>query len=961
MVADARGTWACDAGREVTETPDIAPAPSVASGLGGPWAREAADVVAGLGTDARRGLRPEEASARLAQVGPNRLEEAARVPTWRKLLAQLADPLVYLLLAAVVVALVAWALEGAEGVPYDAIVIALIVAANAVLGYVQEARAERAVAALQRMAAATASVVRGGVEQRVPAAEVVPGDLLVLAEGDAVAADGRLVEGASLTVAEAPLTGESQPVLKDVGRTPADVALGDRVNMVFSGTAVTRGHGRAVVTATGMETEMGRVARLLGSTQEQPTPLQREVHRIGRMLGLAVIVIAIVVMGTILVTADVESGTDLVDVLLVGVSLAVAAVPEGLPAVLSVVLALGVQRMAHQRAIVKRLSSVETLGSASVICSDKTGTLTKNELTIEAVVTGSGEVDVTGSGYRPEGELRVGGRVLDDAVLLDEVHAVLLAGSLVSDATLHEEDGAWVIHGDPTDAAFLVAEAKVEGLTEARQARFERVGEVPFTSERKLMSTVQVDREGELGIAVVTKGAPDVLLARCTHERVAGETRPLTEARRREILAGVDRLADRALRTLGVAFRPTVPEDGRAHDESLECELVYLGTAGMIDTPRPEAGTAIAEAREAGIRVLMITGDHPHTAARIARDLGIVEGEVEAVTGRDLEAVDDEVARATSVYARVAPEHKLRIVHALQADGSVVAMTGDGVNDAPALKASDIGVAMGVAGTDVAKEAADLILADDNFATIVHAVREGRGIFANIRKFLRFLLSSNIGEVFTMFFGVVLAGVIGLDETGEAVAVPLLATQILWINLLTDSAPALALGVDAPPADVMRRPPRRPTDRVIGAEMWVGILWVGAVMALVTLLALDLRLAGGVVGGAGEIEEARTMAFTTLVLAQLFNCFNARSDRTSAFHRLFTNRWLWAAIALSVALQVAVVEVGLLNDAFGTTPIGLGDWLICAALASGVLWATELKKLVARSIRARRSAAAGPA
>jgi calcium-translocating P-type ATPase len=462
------------------------------------------------------------------------------------------------------------------------------------------------------------------------------------------------------------------------------------------------------------------------------------------------------------------------------------------------------------------------------------------------------------------------------------------------------------------------------------------------------MSTVHLDREGELGIAVVTKGAPDVLLARCTHERVAGETRPLTEARRGEILAGVDGLADRALRTLGVALRPALPEDGREHDESVEHELVYLGTVGMIDTPRPEAGGAIAEARQAGIRVLMITGDHPHTAARIAGDLGIVDGEVEAVTGQDLEAVDDEVARTVSVYARVAPEHKLRIVDALQADGSVVAMTGDGVNDAPALKAADIGVAMGVAGTDVAKEAADMILADDNFATIVRAVREGRGIFANIRKFLRFLLSSNIGEVFTMFFGVVLTGVIGLDETGEAIAVPLLATQILWINLLTDSAPALALGVDAPPADVMRRPPRRPTDRVIDAEMWVGILWVGAVMALVTLLALDLRLAGGVVGGSGEIEEARTMAFTTLVLAQLFNCFNARSDRTSAFHRLFTNRWLWAAIGLSVALQVAVVEVGFLNDAFGTTSIGLGDWLICAGLASVVLWATELKKVVAR-------------
>ncbi len=693
------------------------------------------------------------------------------------------------------------------------------------------------------------------------------------------------------------MTGESEAVLKDVDSIAEPVGIGDRLNMAFSGTAVVRGRGRAVVTATGMATEMGNIARLLGRTAEQATPLQREVHRIGRMLGIAVIVIATVVVGAILLTADIETASDLVSVLLVGVSLAVAAVPEGLPAILSVVLALGVQRMARRRAIVKKLSSVETLGSASVICTDKTGTLTKNEMTIEKVVTGSSEVDVTGSGYRPEGDLRVDGRPLADPVLLDEVHAVLTAGSLANDAVLSEEDGEWTIQGDPTEAAFLVAEAKVEGLAEARRARFERVGEVPFTSERKLMSTFHVDLEREAGIAVVTKGAPDVLLARCTHEQLRGELRPLTPVRRSEILAAVDRLADRALRTLAVAYRPLPAHEQPRQDESVERELVYLGTVGMLDAPRPEVRAAIAEARAAGVRVIMITGDHPNTAARIAGDLGIVDEHTSALTGAELERLDDDTAtvRTTSVYARVAPEHKLRIVEALQADGLTVAMTGDGVNDAPALKSADIGVAMGIAGTDVAKEAADMILADDNFATIVSAVREGRGIFANIRKFLRFLLSSNIGEVFTMFFGVVLAGVIGLDDTGEAIAVPLLATQILWINLLTDSAPALALGVDPPPEDVMRRPPRQATDRVIDAQMWVGILWVGAVMAVVTLLALDLRLPGGLAGGSGTVDEARTMAFTTLVFAQLFNCFNARSDLRSAFHRLFTNRLLWGA------------------------------------------------------------------
>jgi magnesium-transporting ATPase (P-type) len=835
-------------------------------------------------------------------------------------------------------------------VPYEAIVIAVIVLLNGALGFVQEARAEQAVAALQRMAAATAAVVRDGRTQRIPAADVVPGDILLLEEGDAVSADARLVEVASLTVGEASLTGESQAVVKETAALDGPASLGDRVNMVFDGTAVTRGRGRAVVTATGMSTEMGTIARLLGTTEEQRTPLQREVSRIGRMLGIAVIAIAVVVVAAILVTADLDRASDLVDVLLVGVSLAVAAVPEGLPAVLSVVLALGVQRMARRRAIVKRLSSVETLGSASVICSDKTGTLTKNEMTIQRIVTASGEVDVTGEGYLPEGELLVDGRPLaEDPVLLGEVRFVIGGGSLANDAVLEEVDGDWVIHGDPTDASFLVAEAKIEGLTQARKERFERVAEIPFTSERKLMTTLEAD-ELEGGIAVVTTGAPDVLLARCVAERIAGESRPLADERRREIGATVERLAGLALRTLAVAYRPVPEGEQPPADESVERELTYLGLVGIIDPPRPEARTAIAEARAAGVRTIMITGDHPATAGRIADDLGLPTGGV--LTGAALDELDDDAlrdaVRDVSVYARVAPTHKLRIVDALQEDGHIVAMTGDGVNDAPALKAADIGVAMGVTGTDVTKEAADMILADDNFATIVAAVREGRGIFANIRTFLRFLLSSNVGEVLTMFLGVVLAGVIGLDETGEAVATPLLATQILWINLLTDSAPALALGVDPPPADVMRRPPRRAQDSVIDREMWIGIFWVGLVMAAASLLALDLRLPGGLVGDAGDIDTARTMAFTTLVVAQLFNCFNARSDRDSAFPRLFTNRWLWGAIVLSFALQVAVVHLSFLNDAFGTAPLSATDWLVCIGLASAVLWADEAKKLLGR-------------
>jgi Ca2+-transporting ATPase len=926
----------------------VAPSPD-------PWRQDAAEVAAALASDVDQGLSAPEAAARLERFGPNRLDATEPVPQWRKLLAQFADPLVYLLIGAVVVSMVAWVLEGAEGVPFEVIVISAIIVANGALGYVQEARAEQAVAALQRMAAATAGVRRGGREERVPATDLVPGDVLVLAEGDAVSADARLVEAASLTVAEASLTGESEPVVKGVAPLAGPAALGDRVNMVWSGTAVTRGRGRAVVTATGMATEMGTVARLLGRTEEERTPLQREVDRIGRTLGLAVIVIAVVVVAAILLTTDIGEASDLVDVLLIGVALAVAAVPEGLPAILSVVLAFGVQRMAGERAIVKKLSSVETLGSASVVCSDKTGTLTRNEMTIEKVVTPSGEVDITGSGYRPEGELRVDGRPLADPGLVNEVGAVLVAGSLANDAGLRQDGGVWSILGDPTEAAFLVAEAKI-ALTEARRARFRRVGEIPFTSERKLMSTLEADLEGERRV-VVTKGAPDVLLARCTSERVAGERRPLTDARRAAVLATVDRLADLALRTLAVAYRP-LPVAERSGgqrpptDESIERDLVYLGVVGIIDPPRPEARAAIDEARAAGVRIMMITGDHPRTAARIASELGIIDAGARTLTGPDLDRLDDAefaaAVRNVSVYARVAPKHKLRIVDALQADGNIVAMTGDGVNDAPALKSADIGVAMGVTGTEVTKEAADMILADDNFATIITAIREGRAILTNIRTFLRFLLSSNIGEVFTMFFGVMLAGVIGLGGAGEGVAVPLLATQILWINLLTDVAPALALGVDPPPDDVMRRPPRQIHDRVIDRAMWTGVVWVGAVMAAVTLLALDLRLAGGLVDGSGGIAEARTMAFTTLVLAQLFNCFNARSDRTSALHGLFTNPRLWGAVALSVVLQVAVVHVAILNEAFDTTPLGFDDWLICTALASVVLCADEAKKAVAR-------------
>ena len=922
------------------------------------------EVARALEADLSAGLSAAEARRRLDRDGPNELRAAPPVPGWRKLLSQFQDPLIYLLLAAIVIALTAWALEGRVGWPIDALVIGGIVVLNGVLGHLQEARAESAVAALTKFTTASSAVLRDGRLQRVPSAELVRGDLLLLGEGDAVGADARLVQAASLRVLEAPLTGESEAVLKDSATLAAPVAVGDRLCMVFKGTAIAQGSGRAIVTATGMASEVGSIASMLDAAPKTATPLEVEVQRIGRTLGAAVVVIALVVVGTILAISEIDSAADVIEVLLLGVSLAVAAVPEGLPAILSVVLALGVQRMARQNAIVKKLSSVETLGSASVICSDKTGTLTRSEMTIERVVTASGSSRITGIGYAPDGQVEHDGAALTSGPLHQE-HVVLLSGgSLAGNAALHQQpDGDWHIDGDPTEAAFLVAERKF-GVTDRRTRRFGRVAEIPFTSERKMMSTIETDRENAGTLVIISKGAPDVLLGRCTGVRVGLGTVALDPALREHILAEVNNLSDAALRTLAVAYRPLAPGEDPAATEALEHDLIYVGTVGMIDPPRPEAAAAIAQARRAGIRVIMITGDHPRTAARIAIDLGIVPEGSTALTGLALDALDDAAfdlaVQATSVYARVAPAHKLRIVAALQAHGQVVAMTGDGVNDAPALKAADIGIAMGVTGTEVTKQAAKMILADDNFATIVVAVREGRAIFDSIRKFLRYLLSSNMGEVLTVFLGVVGAGVIGLDGADGALVLPLLATQILWINLVTDSGPALAMGVDPPNGDVMAARPRPRDARVIDARMWSGVLQIGAAMAFATLLTIDMFLPGGLIEGDDDLRTARTAGFTVLVFAQLFNCFNARSDSVSAFIRPFVNRWLWGAVALSVLLQVAVVSMPLLNTAFGTTPLEPADWLLCVAMGSLILWYSELRKWLNRVRAPTHGAADAP-
>jgi magnesium-transporting ATPase (P-type) len=916
-----------------------------------PSLHDGVDVARDLGVDPATGLTAAEAARRLEADGPNEMRAKPPVPLWRKIVAQFADPLIYLLMVAVVISLVAWAAEGTAGVPTDALVIAAVIVLNGVIGFAQESRAEQAVAALQSMTAAMSTVLRDGALRTVPASELVRGDILALSEGDAVGADARLLTANALRVTEASLTGESMPVTKNAAALTETLPLSDRTDMVYKGTAVAEGVGRAVVTGTGMNTEMGAIAELLDATPEDPSPLQKEIAGVSKFLGVAVIVIAIVVMAVTALVNEVSSASELVTVLLLGVSLAVAAVPEGLPAILSVVLALGVQRMAGRNAVVKKLRSVETLGSASVIASDKTGTLTRNEMTIQRVVTASGEVELTGVGYRPDGSVLVDGQPLTDPALAYEVGLVLGGGSLASDAQLTFRDGEWEVQGDPTEAAFLVGEHKLTGTVE-RVAAFRRRDEMPFTSDRKMMSAL-VETDGALG--VVSKGAPDILLDRCTAQQVGQNVVPLDDERRGKAVEDVERLSAEAFRTLAVAYRRF--DDGHAHDhldEADEQNLVYVGVAGIIDPPRAEAAEAIAEAHRAGVRIMMITGDHPTTAARIAEDLGIVEPGARAVTGQELDGLSAEqlqaVAATMSVYARVAPKHKLQVVDALQRDRQIVAVTGDGVNDAPALKSADIGVAMGIRGTQVSKEAAKMILGDDNFATIVAAVREGRVIFDNIKKFLRYLLSSNMGEVFTVFLGVVFAGFIGITgATAEAVVVPLLATQILWINLVTDTGPALAMGVDPEIDDVMARPPRQTRERIVDHRMWTGILSIGLVMAIATLLTMDIFLPGGFVEGADSLEVARTAGFTTLVFAQLFNTFNSRSETTSAFSHLFSNHWLWVSVIVAALLQVAVVEVPFLQAAFGTSSLDLAHWTVAIAMASAVLWFDELRKLVHRN------------
>lgn len=933
-----------------------------------PYRLSVDEALVAFASDTRHGLSESEARARLDKYGKNELEVKQPVPGWKKFLAQFQNVLVVLLLIATAISAGLWLYERDAALPYEAIAIFAVLLLNAVMGYIQESKAEEAVAALRQMSAAQANVIRDGARRNIPAAYLVPGDIILIEEGDTVPADARIIHSVALQTAEATLTGESTPVSKDTEPIAEEAELGDRRNMLFSGTNATFGRGLALVVATGLYSQMGQIAGMLEETPQETTSLQKELAHLGKLLGIIVVVIALVMIATIIFVEHVSGFAAILDVLILGVALAVAAIPEGLPAVITAVLSLGVQRMARRNAIVRHLPAVETLGSATMVASDKTGTLTRNEMTVRAVVTASGRVAFGGSGYSPDGEMRREPDVEESSgnhqkkvhgALQTELERALTVGDRASNAVLQEKDGHWTIQGDPTEGALLVAARKAGLGKEVLDARFERVGEIPFSSMRKLMTTIHIDTNAQMKerLLVFTKGAPDLLLGCCSSELVGKETKPLTEERRTAILKENEKLASEALRSLGVAFR-SMPADEielNSVDENIEQDLVFAGLIGMIDPPRQEAAEAVARARMAGIRAIMITGDHPITAAVIAEQLGITRhGSTRAVTGSELEKMTDErmdqTVREVSVYARVSPEHKLRIVKALQRVGEVVAMTGDGVNDAPALKTADIGVAMGITGTDVSKEAADMVLADDNFASIIAAVEEGRAIFANIRKFLRYLLSSNIGEVLAMFFGVILADAIGLYAEEQLIVLPLLATQLLWINLVTDGAPALALGVDPPDADVMRKPPRAKNEGVITRQMWVGIVYVGLIMAASTILVLDASLPGGFIEGSGGMRYAQTMAFTTLVLASLFNVLNARSDEQSAFFGLFSNKWLLASIALSVLLQLAVVYVPFLQLAFSTVSLSIEDWILCTLAASSVLWLRELSKLIKREL-----------
>ena len=863
-------------------------------------------------SSAAEGLTQTEAQKRLCDNGPNKLAEAKKTPMIVRFFQQMKDPMILILLAAALVSGITAAIEGESFA--DVIIILSVVIINAVLGVVQESKAEKAIEALQKMAASTCRVLRDGQIARVKTEELVVGDVVLLEAGDAVPADGRILESASMQIEEAALTGESVPVHKEIAALSLDgakdIPLGDRVNMVYMGSTVVYGRGKAVITATGMQTEMGKIADALSKAEDGQTPLQIKLSQLSRILTWLVLVICAVIFAVNILRFRGTGERYILDSFLIAVSLAVAAIPEGLAAVVTIVLSIGVTNMSRRNAIIRRLTAVETLGCAQIICSDKTGTLTQNKMT-----------------------------VVEDYA--DDVLLLAKAMSLCSDAEPDESGNAV---GEPTECALVNFATSKNLLKPALKEAEPRVDEAPFDSMRKMMSTVH---KTENGFVQYTKGAPDEVLKKCVSCWENGKAQPLTDDLRAEILAANRAMAGKALRVLCAAMRRYGEQPADNSPAALEQELVFIGLVGMIDPVRPEVIGAIEQCRTAGIRPIMITGDHRDTAAAIALTLGIISDPSEAITGAQLDEIDDETFERTvgnySVYARVQPEHKVRIVNAWRKNGYITAMTGDGVNDAPSIKSADIGIGMGITGTDVTKNVADMVLADDNFATIVGAVKEGRRIYDNIRKSIQFLLSSNMSEVLSIFFATMLGFII------------LKPVHLLWINLITDSLPALALGTEACEQNLMQRPPRDPKDGVFAGGVGFDVAYQGFLVTVLTMAAFFIgeRIQNGAWAIANS-TDGTTMAFLTLSMAEIFHSFNMRSQRQSIFKMHCQNLYLWGAAILSLVLTLVVLYVPFLQVAFSFEHISLYEYITALVLAFLIIPLVEIVKAIQRAIAKRK-------
>lgn len=877
------------------------------------------EIISSLETDPHQGLSDDEVNKRLSEYGTNELKEEEKKSFLSKLIEQFSDFLILILIAAALISFFV-------GEGKDAIVILAIVVLNAFLGIYQEGKAEKSLEALKKMASPTAKVIRNGHLSEVPASTLVPGDIVSLDAGDIIPADLRLIESSNLKIEEASLTGESVPVEKDSSIVfQEDVSLGDRKNMAYMGTSITYGRGKGVVVETGHNTEIGKIATMIQTYEDEDTPLQKQLNKLGKFLGITTIVICIVVF-----LVGLLQGRELLEMFMVSISLAVAAIPEGLPAIVTIVLAIGMNRMVKRNAIVKRLLAVETLGSTTVICSDKTGTLTQNEMTVVKVYTNDKIIDVTGTGYDIYGEFKIGNENIGDTEFLN---TLLHIAVLDNDADLEKTADGYKVIGDPTEGALVTLAAKGNIQKSSANEKYPRIEEIPFDSSRKMMTTFHKNYIPNK-IVSFTKGAPDIVINRCSKIKIEDKILDLTDEMKKEILEVNNRFSEDALRVLALAYREydELPED--ISPENNEIDMTFVGLVGMIDPPRPEAKEAIKKCKEAGIKTIMITGDYKETAFAIAKELGMAESKEEAMMGDEINKVSDEelkeIVKKVKVFARVSPEHKVRIVTALKENGEIAAMTGDGVNDALALKKADIGVSMGITGTDVAKNTADMILTDDNFASIVAAVEEGRIIYSNIKKFVAFLLSCNIGEILIVFTSILLN-----------LPVPLIAIQLLWLNLVTDSFPALALGVEKGDPDIMKIPPRNPDEPILTGKLLIRI----ALQSIAISVASLLSYIWGLSTYNGDLTKARTVIFACLITAELLRAFSNRSLNYTLFKiGFFTNKTMVYAVLASFALLLVVIYVPFLQPIFHTAALGLYDWCVILGLAIIPLIVGELSK-----------------